>query len=176
MFAGEIDFPEFLRLCRDEKRLPLDDILAYSATEAKPKEVVKVTSAPSVLRPGQVTFIRSEKEFVSVLDSASSDQVVVLFASLTWCRPCKKAQVFYEKCAHAYTGSTIFLKFHGNDNEDTKCFFKEKLKTRVTPTFFFFKNQELLDSCTGANATRFESTLRKFLNEEQQSAVRCLYP
>ena len=168
---GEIDFPEFLRLCRFEDKLPLGDILSYQAKKtaengAKVKDPPPGTYMPT-LEPGKVHLITSESEFVNIMES-NKDDLIVLLATLTWCRPCKRILVPYQKCAAAYKDSTIFVKFHGNENEDTKRFFKEKLKVRVTPSFFFFRNEELLGSCTGANSERFETNLRSFLSDENK--------
>jgi len=167
---GEIDFPEFLRLCRFEDTLPLGDILSYQAKKsaengAKVKELPPGTYTPT-LEPGKVHLITSESEFVNIMES-NKDTLIVLLATLTWCRPCKRILVPYQKCAAAYKDS-IFVKFHGNENEDTKRFFKEKLKVRVTPSFFFFRNEELLGSCTGANSERFETNLRSFFSDEHK--------
>ena len=35
-----------------------------------------------------------------------------------------------------------FLKTYGNVSEAAKYLFKERLKARVTPTFYFFRNGE----------------------------------
>jgi len=103
-----------------------------------------------------------------------ADKVVVLLASLSWCRPCKKVLPQYNKLAAVYS-EAIFLRFNGNENEDTKALFKTKLKARVTPSFFFFKAGELLGTCTGANATRFETNLRSHLPANAMPA-EMLYP
>ncbi len=33
----------------------------------------------------------------------------------------------------------IFVKFYGNSSDETKEMFKNRLKARVTPTFYFFR-------------------------------------
>lgn len=150
----------------------MDEILSYNATVPKPqkKEEVKIEEVKkqvetSIVERGELHLIQSEKEFTAILDE-SEGRLVVLFASLTWCRPCKKIQPAVAKCAKAYQ-DVIFLKFNGNENDDTKLFFKDKLKARVTPAFFFFRNGELVGSCTGANPTKFETTLRSLLTDKE---------
>lgn len=156
---GEIDFGEFLRLCRYEQALPLDDILNYAKINASKSSSSSSLSIDSPDK-GTVTMFSSEADFVSVIES-NPDKLIVLLASLTWCRPCKKVLPAFNKCAAAYADNhTVFLRFNGNENEDTKNFFKTKLKVRVTPSFFFFEGKELLGSCTGANAPKFEDNLR----------------
>ena len=45
-----------------------------------------------------------------------------------------------QKLAAHYAGSTAFLKFFGNSNDSTKALFKERLKTRSTPSFYMFRD------------------------------------
>lgn len=171
---GQIDFSEFLRLCRFEEALPdLTDMVQYAAATPQSVVVDDPPVAPG-LTPGEVHSISSEDQFKHILET-EKDKTVALFASLSWCRPCKKIAPKYEKCAKAYD-SVVFLKLLGNENDNTKHLFKEELKIRVTPAFFFFRNGKLLGGCTGANTTKFENTLREHLTEEEKKNIEQLYP
>lgn len=44
--------------------------------------------------------------------------------------------------AKHYAGTVVCLKLFGNSNDDTKRLFKEKLKARTTPSFYFFRGSE----------------------------------
>jgi thiol-disulfide isomerase/thioredoxin len=44
--------------------------------------------------------------------AANTDKLVVLMASVTWCKPCKGFQETYEQAARHYTDA-VFLKFYG---------------------------------------------------------------
>lgn len=174
---GVISFPEFLRLCRYEKALPLDDIVRYAATPPVPEileEEVDESYTPK--EAGIVHLITSKDEFTAALRHEKG-RVIVLFASLTWCRPCKKIQPQLEKIAKAYK-DVLFFKLYGNESEQTKSFFKDDLKVRVTPSFFFFNNGELASSCTGANPTKVETELRNLLvaTSGGRIDVTMLYP
>lgn len=173
---GVINFPEFLRLCRFEKALPLDDILEYTLTSPAPPVVctpmVKETYT-SPYESGMVHMITSKDEFTTALEGERGKRLIVLFGSLTWCRPCKKIQPQLEKIAKAYP-DVLFLKLYGNENDQTKMFFKDDLKVRVTPCFFFFKDGELAGSCTGANPTTVETQMRNVLGTEASTPM--LYP
>jgi Ca2+-binding EF-hand superfamily protein/thiol-disulfide isomerase/thioredoxin len=179
---GLIDFPEFLRLCRYQKVLPIEDILQYASITPTPvtemcSSTVEDTEARMSRESGKVHIVSSAEDFCKIIHE-EKDRVIVLFASLTWCRPCKKVQPQYEKICAQYKDA-LFLKVCGNENESTKFLFKEELKVRVTPSFFIFKNKKLLDSCTGASATKVEMMLRKTLEQENNGApinVTCLYP
>ncbi len=47
-----------------------------------------------------------------------------------------------QAAAKHYADSTVFLKLFGNSNDSTKALFKERLKCRSTPTFYFFRDRE----------------------------------
>ena len=169
---GVISFPEFLRLCRYERALPLDDILAYASTAPVVADPV-VEEYTSPYESGTVHMITSKDEFVTALEGERGKRLIVLFGSLTWCRPCKKIQPQLEKIAKAYP-DVLFLKLYGNESDQTKSFFKDDLKVRVTPSFFFFKDGELAGSCTGANPTTVETHMRTALGTS--GSIPMLYP
>lgn len=189
---GVISFPEFLRLCRYERALPLEDIVQYASTApavaADPLDDVTQSQQQqqqqeeeeyvSPYEAGMVHMITSKDEFTTALrcEKTRGRTVIVLFASLTWCRPCKKIQPQLEKIAKAYP-DVLFFKLYGNESDQTKSFFKDDLKVRVTPSFFFFGDGELAGSCTGANPTTVETELRKLLQARGASiATPMLYP
>ena len=75
----------------------------------------------------------------------------------------------------AHYKDAVFLKFYGNANDDTKALFTDRLKCRSTPAFYFFRGGAVLESCTGANATRFETMLRSHCTPEELPGMM-LYP
>jgi Ca2+-binding EF-hand superfamily protein/thiol-disulfide isomerase/thioredoxin len=188
---GAISFPEFLRMARYEQLFPLDDILQFGACGTSPwnacdaenaatsqvGKVVEKSKPVSSLARGKVHVLKSPTEFSEILNGEAEDTIIVLFASLTWCRPCKKIQSQIEKMAVAYGDAcnVLFLKIYGNESDELKHFFKEDLKVRVTPSFFFFQNGELKASTTGATATKHEVELRKLLGDAS-SEVGMMYP
>lgn len=179
---GSIDFSEFLRLCRSENILPLEEILCYvkaGAGEGDGEKGAKVEGSTSTmsLDRSKVHLLKSPDEFHEIMSGVSDTTVVVLFASLTWCRPCKKVQPQLEKIAAAYGEAcdVVFLKIYGNESDALKSFFKEHLKVRVTPSFFFFTGGKLVESTTGANVTKHETQLRVMLGA-RAADVRMLYP
>ncbi|GAB4819539.1 hypothetical protein N2152v2_006585 [Parachlorella kessleri] len=175
--SGTIDFPEFLRMFKDEL-LDLREVLDYiklqaaevqeaaAAASAATVEPSSPPSEPCEAHPGEVTMIFGEEELSRVL-AACPGKLVVLMCSLTWCRPCKRFQPSYEKAAEYYADDVVFLKLYGNSNDSTKHVFKDKLKCRTTPTFFFFRDRKLLGQCHGANESRLEYNLRMMLQPGQ---------
>lgn len=86
--AGQLDFGEFLRLCRDEDALPLLDILDYAAkgSSARAAAPAAPPAAPSAAAPGIVSTFFSTAEFEAVM-AANPDSLIVVMASLTWWVP-----------------------------------------------------------------------------------------
>ncbi|KAL4423152.1 hypothetical protein ABPG77_007805, partial [Micractinium sp. CCAP 211/92] len=129
-------------------RITVDQLTATSrgaagsaATAAAAPPAAAPTAPPGAgpkLLPGGVNLFFSEADLDAVLAS-NPGKLVVLMASVTWCRPCKGFQSTYEAAAKHYKDA-VFLKFYGNSNEGTKELFKERLKCRTTPSFFFFRD------------------------------------
>ena len=181
--SGRIDFGEFLRLCRYEKALPIDQILHYASTLAAARSAQDGTSSsssgssadvePVEYKNHRVLCVNSESMFQGILD-VNKNKLVVLLASLTWCRPCKRIAPVFQKLAEAYP-SVVFIRLNGNDSDETKRLFKKKLKIRATPSFLFFRQGDVVGSCIGANPSRVESTLRSFLSETDDKPEHTLY-
>ena len=186
---GQIEFSEFLRLCRYESVLPLEEILCYvtgggrvsgaAAAAAAPMEEEETEKKASTLSLDQtkVHVLKSPEEFEEIMAGVAETTLVVLFASLTWCRPCKKLQPQMEKMAAAYGEAcdVVFLKIYGNESDALKTFFKDRLKVRVTPSVFIFRGGQLLESTTGATATKHEMEMRKALGS-RAADVPMMYP
>lgn len=174
---NQIDFYEFLRMFRDDL-LDLKEILDYIKMQPRPMtdDEKKALAAAARRGPGlvvgTVNMLFSEVELNTALEAAG-DHLVVLMASLTWCRPCKAFTSTYEKISNRYD-DVYFLKFNGNENDDTKDMFKNRLKARVTPTYYFFKNGKQIHCHTGANKSRLEHYVR--MHAGSSSLPKSLYP
>lgn len=60
----------------------------------------------------------------------------------------------FQNLAEHYSKGAHVLKLYGNSNDDCKQLFKDRLLTRVTPTFFFFKSGAFLARFLPCNACR----------------------
>lgn len=163
---GRIDFPEFLELFRDEL-LDLHTILEY--LEMNPLQQAgqaEAGEAGQILAElGSVTLFFSQAELDLVLEE-HSDRLVVVEASLTWCRPCKGFEKTFQKFAAAFS-NTLFLKFYGNSNENCKHLLEERLQVPYTPTFCFFRKGAQIANVTGTNRGRLYAMLLDLLKPEE---------
>eukprot|EP00879_Flechtneria_rotunda_P022339 GHRR01023569.1.p1 GENE.GHRR01023569.1~~GHRR01023569.1.p1 ORF type:complete len:266 (+),score=106.46 GHRR01023569.1:308-1105(+) len=170
--SGQIDFGEFLAMFQD-KLLDLRKVQAWLASQ--PEESWAPTGAAGTLLQtvaGDVSVIFTEAELEEALKT-HSDKLLVLFCGLTWCRPCKGICRPYEKLAKVYD-KAVFIKLFGNANIGCKRLFM-KFKIKSTPSFLFFRQGQLLGSCTGSNKTKLEQTLRSHLLTSDMPAGPLMY-
>jgi len=155
--SGQIEFGEFLLLFQNQL-LDLKEVLQYTKNV---EQIPEGSKGLILLKPGEVMKIFTEAEFDEILER-NPEKLIVLFAGLTWCRPCKAVIRPYEKLA-AYYNEAIFLKFFGNANSSTKRLFVERLEAKATPAFFFFREKKLIHSHTGKDKAKLEGHLRTFI-------------
>lgn len=60
-----------------------------------------------------------------------------------------------QKLAEAYS-NVSFATLYGNANEDLKHVFRDRLGTKVTPTFFFYRNGAFQSSLHAEEAITFD--------------------
>lgn len=163
--SGQIEFTEFLMMCRDQL-LDLKDIQNYMSSSPSLEKSQSVLDASE----GEISIIFSRQELDAVL--SIKDKLTVVFAAMTWCRPCKAMQRPAQKLAQHYKETFNFVKLFGNSNQQTKQLFKETLKIRSTPCFMIFKGTELLYTQTGKNQAKLEDALRSLTPSEKVPETR----
>ncbi|KAK9917519.1 hypothetical protein WJX75_005258 [Coccomyxa subellipsoidea] len=161
---GQVTFSTMMKMFRNEL-LDLKEILEYIKMQPS-EDATSTTDAAPKLHPGEVVEIESEEELDTLLRE-DSESLTVLLASLTWCRPCKTLAKPLQNLAQAYR-EVGFVKMYGNASEAAKHLFKDRLKARVTPTFYFFRNGELLHTHTGANKNKLEYYMRQCLKPRER--------
>ncbi|GLI63445.1 hypothetical protein VaNZ11_006417, partial [Volvox africanus] len=164
--SGQIEFNEFLLMFRNSL-LDLKAMSAYMTNDDGP-------GTGSVIEPveGDMTIIFSEQELDEIL-STNLNKLVVIFAALTWCRPCKGMQRPVQKLAEHYRDHIVFVKLFGNANKQTKSIFKERYQIRSTPCFITLKNGQPVYTQTGSNKEKLEAGLRSMLSNPP---VGMIYP
>lgn len=168
--SGQIEFGEFLRMFQKDL-LDLREILDY--IRADPHE--KQAPTEQLQRfPGEVNLLFSEQELDDIIKEEASS-LVVLMSTVTWCRPCKGMQKAIQNLAEHYKNGVHMLRLYGNSNDECKHLFKDRLLTRVTPTFFFWRNGEIVHTHTGANKAKLEHYMRQFL-PASSNMPEYLYP
>ena len=126
-----------------------------------------ITAAP-------VAFITSEEEWDKIVGNPFphrkdlNSPLVVLEVGFTFCRPCKAFEGKYERFAQKYSDMR-FVRANGNENSSTVRLARDRLKVKKTPSFYLFRDEEMLYSWTGANPETFESAICKYSGDASEA-------
>jgi len=140
-----------------------------SDSSFKPAGDAAARLAKQRARNEQLVIPLANEESLNNIFECNKDKLIAVMGSLSWCRPCKRMTPVLLRMAAAYP-QVVFLCLNGNDSEETKELFKNKLKIRATPSFLFFRQEAVVDTCSGANSARLESHLRDLLREDEMPA------
>ena len=94
-----------------------------------------------------------------LLAAWSANHVVVVNASMSWCRHCKSMIRPMERLAEAYP-DLKFLKFYGNANPNLKALFKNRLRSRGVPAFYVYKGGKVGGMRSNNTAVRAKCWVR----------------
>ncbi|KAM9426357.1 thioredoxin-like [Pholidichthys leucotaenia] len=89
-------------------------------------------------------------EFNEVVQQAGNKLVVVDFTA-TWCPPCQRIAPKFEKLSQENT-DVIFIKVDVNEGVEVSQHFK----IRSVPTFYFYKNGNLVHEFKGADEKQLQ--------------------
>ena len=91
-----------------------------------------------------------------LIKAGSTNSLVVIDFSATWCGPCKAIAPLFEELAQDTEG-VYFLKVDVDENPDTAA----KYSVSAMPTFLFIKNGEVVDRLMGANPARLQELIEQ---------------
>lgn len=104
-----------------------------------------------------VKDVGSEAEFDSII--MSTNALVVIDYSTTWCGPCKVIAPKFEEFSEKYRDA-VFLKVIGDASPDASKLMKRE-GVRSVPSFHYFVNGQKVDVVNGANAEAIEAAITK---------------
>lgn len=120
---------------------------------------------PVIPQYGEVIEVHSEDDFDKCLQQSSG--IVMLEVTQKMCRACRVFAQKYKSMAVDYYGKVKFLKMVGNENESTLRVIAKRLKVKLTPSFYVFRDGEVLAEVAGSNETKVRSTLDECLLQIQ---------
>jgi thioredoxin 1 len=112
----------------------------------------------STIRHAVVT-INDEGSFDKTV---SSNKMVVIDYSTTWCGPCKVIAPKFDELSGKYP-QAIFAKVIGDASPEASKLMKRE-GVRSVPSFHYFVNGEKVDVVNGANAEAIEAAITKHVN------------
>ena len=122
-----------------------------------------------VVGTGAVTVLHTEQAVDQVLsEEKGTGRCVVLKVGFTSCAPCKKFLPYFEQRALDFRENARFVRIYGNENASTIHLARDRLAVKTTPTFFVFKDGELMHSHSGANVDKFDDAVKEQIGELEE--------
>ena len=122
-----------------------------------------------VVGTGAVTVLHTEQAVDQVLsEEKGTGRCVVLKVGFTSCAPCKKFLPHFEQRALDFRENARFVRIYGNENASTIHLARDRLAVKTTPTFFVFKDGELMHSHSGANVDKFDDAVKEQIGELEE--------
>lgn len=116
-----------------------------------------VSDIISNLRGGAVIEGTSAADVdAAILRAGSSQKLVVIDFSATWCGPCKQIAPFFKELSEELT-DVVFVKVDVDENPATAA----KYSVSAMPTFLFIKGGEVVDRLMGANPARLQELVNQ---------------
>lgn len=91
----------------------------------------------------------------------SSNQLVVIDYSTTWCGPCKISFPKFMEMSEKYHG-VLFMKCLGDEDPETSAVLKRE-GVRTVPSFHFWKNGKRREVITGALMEEVDNTIKELM-------------
>ena len=101
---------------------------------------------------GEVSEIKTKKDFLNILNDANNILVIVDF-SASWCGPCKRIMPELKTLAKNKKDNILFLKVDVDDNEETSA----HCGITCMPTFQFYKNNIKVHQIEGADISAIQN-------------------
>eukprot|EP00816_Leptocylindrus_hargravesii_P005401 CAMPEP_0196819102 /NCGR_PEP_ID=MMETSP1362-20130617/69049_1 /TAXON_ID=163516 /ORGANISM="Leptocylindrus danicus, Strain CCMP1856" /LENGTH=532 /DNA_ID=CAMNT_0042197461 /DNA_START=53 /DNA_END=1651 /DNA_ORIENTATION=- len=116
-----------------------------------------------------VVYIETIPGLDALIQNTHKNLLVVDFTA-SWCGPCRKIAPIYEQCAQDYPRIT-FVKVDVDKAQGVAS----KCGIRSMPTFHFYKNGELVDKLSGANASELKRLLEVHgdVSQQPKSEAQC---
>eukprot|EP00003_Mantamonas_plastica_P002577 TRINITY_DN1195_c0_g1_i4.p1 TRINITY_DN1195_c0_g1~~TRINITY_DN1195_c0_g1_i4.p1 ORF type:complete len:308 (+),score=93.10 TRINITY_DN1195_c0_g1_i4:28-924(+) len=104
-----------------------------------------------------VVHIEEYDDFQIQLAKAKKGQLIIVDCFASWCGPCKMIAPFFDSLSVTYP-NVMFIK--AIEGEVTQA-----LNVRAYPTFFAFKDQQLIDQMKGADQSGLENLVLKNMDD-----------
>jgi len=130
----------------------------------------------SLVRSNPVTVMHTLAEYNNLLDEEStSGRLIVLEVGFTYCKPCRAFEGSYHSFAKRFKDAR-FVRINGNENQEMVTLGRDILKVRSSPSFFLFRNKEVVYRFSGAKKDKFEDAILSHLQPGEAGYVEGYHP
>ncbi|XP_063697950.1 nose resistant to fluoxetine protein 6-like [Culicoides brevitarsis] len=98
--------------------------------------------------------------------AGAGDKLVIVDFNASWCGPCKVIAPHFERLAHEYSDTALFLKVDVDECEEVAL----SQGVSALPTFVFFKNQQVIDRVQGSQPILLEGKIRSHVSVQNVEA------
>lgn len=109
-------------------------------------------------RDASVKVVAGRQQFQEALKSAEKGSLVIVDCSATWCPPCRAMAPVFSKMAQEFKDS-LFLTIDIDISQDVAA----DLSITGVPSFFIYRDEELLERLTGATPKKLRETIENYL-------------
>jgi thioredoxin len=142
----------------------IDSSDSNSVSGASASAISSLHESISSIRGGgsnAVIEIKDLQHFNTVVNSLSSDRLVVVDFTASWCGPCRMIAPIYQQLAQEFGGKVTFLKV----DVDAAPAVAQKFSVMSMPTFVFLKNKgsNVVSRFSGADTAKLTATVREHM-------------
>jgi len=87
--------------------------------------------------------------------------LILMYFTATWCGPCQKIKPLIQALSDGLDDTKIEIYMVDLDENETLV---DKLKVKSVPTFYLFRDKELIGQCTGSNIQRVHALLKEHMS------------
>ena len=83
--------------------------------------------------------------------------LILMYFTATWCGPCQRIKPMIEALSEGISDEVLEIYMVDLDENETLV---SELKVRSVPTFYMFRDKELIGQCSGADITKVHALLK----------------
>ena len=88
--------------------------------------------------------------------------LILFYFTATWCGPCQRIKPMIQKLSEGFDESKLEVCMVDIDENDELA---DELQIKSVPTFYLFKQKDLLGQCSGSDILKVHALLKEHMEE-----------